>query len=190
MKWIIAAILVFIAGYTYLTLHYRKPGKPYQPYDDMRTRANTGKLLAAGYQRVELTAVTPSEGAAPANNTLPAPGGLPEALRAPLVIVPLLPTDIAEAQAAKATAAQSPYLIRFRCLTADDKHQFAGAELYVHGDEITVTPRFDRLTGGLQSRSRDHRVVLTVPPGTLKPGTYHVTLVGEQSSRAWMLEVR
>ena len=40
MKWIVASILVFIPIYTYLTLHYRRPGPAFNPYGDMRDRAD------------------------------------------------------------------------------------------------------------------------------------------------------
>lgn len=190
MKWIIAAILLFIGGYTYLTLHYRKPTKPYEPYHDMANRANTGRLLAAGYQRIELAANVPSDGQPAANTTEPAAGGLPSELSATLVLQPLLPATIVDANAAAAAAVHTPYVIQFRCATADDKQQFVGAELYVKGDDIAITPRFERLAGGLQSRTPYHRVVLTVPADALKPGKYHVTLIGAQGSRAWNLQVR
>lgn len=190
MKWIVAAIILFIGGYTYLTLHYRKPSKPYEPYADMKARANTGRLLAAGYQRVELTAQRPADVAAAANTALPAPGGLPDGLRTTLVSPPLLPVEIAEVHAASTASAGDPYSIRIRCLSPDDKQQFTHAELYVHGDEIVITPAFERLGGGLQARSADSIVVLTVPERTLKPGSYRVTVAGERLSRSWTLQVK
>src|SRR5438105_3708911 len=54
MKWIALAILLFIVPYTYLTLHFRKPGKAFEPYADLSKRANTARLLSAGYQRIPL----------------------------------------------------------------------------------------------------------------------------------------
>jgi hypothetical protein len=32
-------------------------------------------------------------------------------------------------------------------------------------------------------------ILLTVPPGALKPGAYRVKLAGQHSSRAWSLQV-
>ncbi len=61
MKWIILALLVVIVPYTFLRWHYRKPGKMFEPYHDIRDRANTARLLAAGFQRVTLVADRPAD---------------------------------------------------------------------------------------------------------------------------------
>ena len=61
MKWIVVAILLFIAIYTPITLLYRKPGKTFEPYQDTKDRANTGRLLNAGYQRVALGFSRPTD---------------------------------------------------------------------------------------------------------------------------------
>lgn len=190
MKWIVIAIILFIGIYTYLTLHYRRPGKAYQPYADMKQRANTGKLLAAGYQRVELPIERPADGAVKPNLALPAPGGLPAELKATLVSVPLLPAEVVAANAADTLAGSEPYPIQFRCVAPDDRQQLVGAELYVKGDTIIITPNFQRLAGGLQARTSDTLANLSIPAQTLKPGSYRVTLVGENASRAWLLHVR
>jgi hypothetical protein len=190
MKWIVLAIVLFIAGYTYLTLHFRKPGPEYRPYEDMRNRANTLRLLKAGYQRIQLAAERPAEPLGRHNTTFPAPGGIPAPLKATIVAPPLLPSDILAANGAATAEAQQPYEIEFRCTVPDDKQQLAGAELYVKDDQIVVTPDFELLSQGLLTRSRDTLVLLTVPPGALKPGHYQVTLVGEHTSRVWTLDLR
>jgi hypothetical protein len=60
----------------------------------------------------------------------------------------------------------------------------------VRGTEIAIAPHFEKLSGGLQTRTREDIVLLTVPPGALKPGAYRVTLVGQNASRAWSLKVK
>ena len=70
-----------------------------------------------------------------------------------------------------------------------NKRQLAGAELYVRDDLITLVPTFEQLDGGLLARTRESVVLVTVPPGTLRPGTFKVTLVGERTSRTWSLQV-
>jgi hypothetical protein len=190
MKWVALAIIVMIAGYTFLTLHYRRPGKAYQPYADMKERANTGRLLAAGYRRVVLHAARPTEAVTQPNTALPAPGGLPAELSSTIVSAPLLPTDILEVHAAATVAETDEYSLQFRCATSDDRRQLSAAELYVKGDEIVITPDFEQLSDGLQVRSREVTVAVSVPAGTLKPGSYRVTLVGENASRAWRLDVK
>ena len=191
MKWIVLTILVSIGLYTYLTLHYRRPGAAFRPYQDLRDRANAHRLVSAGYQRITLNAelpVDPLPGvtAAPTSATA---AGLPAGLRNTLVEPPQLPSEIVSVTAAPALNAMFAYPIRFKCTLPDNKQQLTGAELYVHGDELVVAPAFERLSGGLLSRTRENLVQLTVPAGALKPGSYRVTLVGARASRAWTLQV-
>src|ERR1043166_2507919 len=96
MKWVVIAILLCIVPYTYLRWHYRKPTKAFEPYADIKDRANTMRLLAAGFQRIPVTAQRPAD---PARAILmaaisPAPGGVPEALKTSLIDVPRLPSEI------------------------------------------------------------------------------------------------
>jgi hypothetical protein len=191
MKWVILVILLALGAYTFLTLRYRRPGHAFQPYQDLRSRANVHRLLDAGYQRIALTAELPVD-AAPEDATVrpvTAMGGLPSALRDTLVVQPQLPAEIMSVSAAPAVSAMFAYPIRFKCTLPDQKLQLAGAELYVRGDELVVTPEFERITGSLLARTRESLIRVTVPAGALKPGHYQVTLVGARSSKAWPLQV-
>jgi len=192
MKWIVFAIIVFIVPMTYLTLRYRKPAKAFEPYHDLKDRANTTRLLSAGYQRIALVAQRPADPARPAAAVaVPAtPGGLPAELAATLLEKPLLPAEITSATAAPLASALLPYPIQLTCTVPDDKQQLAGAQLYLRGEEIFLVPDFERLGGGLLARSRESVVLLTVPAGALKAGRYQTTLVGQRVSRTWTLEVR
>ncbi|HVU32126.1 MAG TPA: hypothetical protein VHE61_01740 [Opitutaceae bacterium] len=190
MKWVVVAIVVFIAGYTYLTLHFRKPGPDYRPYEDMRNRANTLRLLSAGYQRIELPAERPLDSGGAHDNTFPAPGGVPGDLNKTIVTRPLLPAEILGARAAASGTSSEPYSILFRCVVPDDQRQLAGAEMYIRRNELVITPDFEILARGLQTRSRNLLVLLTVPPHTLKSGSYRVLLVGDHASRAWTVTIR
>ncbi len=190
-KWVVLAILVSISAYTYLTLKYRKTERMFRPYEDVRDRANVHRLLEAGYQRITLDADLPAD---PINfdsstRATTAAGGLPAGLGETLVAPPQLPAEILSVSAAPSVNAMFAYPIGVKCTLPDNKQQLAGAELYVHGDELIVTPDFERLSGGLLARNRERLIRLTVPAGTLKPGSYHVTLVGTQSSRSWTLQV-
>jgi hypothetical protein len=191
MKWIVASILVFIPIYTYLTLHYRRPGPAYNPYRDMRDRADVIRLLKAGYQRVSLDASRPVEDAREASAPVSAaPGGLPEDLRTTLVESPLLPLEVKTVSAAATAVSGIDYQIALDYTIPDNKRQLSGAHLYLKPGEIVIVPDFERLAGELLARTRDGSALLDVPPGSLRPGTYHVTLVGERSSRSWTLRVR
>ena len=192
MKWVVLAIVVVIVPYTYLTLRYRKPGPAFQPYQDMQNRANVARLLSAGYQRIPLTAERPADAMHPiiSASIVPAPGGLPAELHSTLVESPLLPTDITKVIAPPHVSAVQPYSFRFACTLPDRKRQLAGADLYLKGEEIIVTPDYEKLSGELAARSNDNIIQLTLPAGTLKPGHYRMTVVGQQSSRAWSFDVR
>ena len=61
MKWVVLAIVLGLAGYTYLTLRYRKPGPAYRPYQDTVNRVTVGRLLSSGYQRIALAVDRPAD---------------------------------------------------------------------------------------------------------------------------------
>jgi hypothetical protein len=191
MKWIVVSIALFVPVYTYLTLHYRRPGPAYAPYQDMRDRADVYRLLKAGYRRVAIDASRPADaGPAQEGVTAAAPGGIPGALRTTLVETPLLPLEVTAATAAGTAVSGIDYPIDLTYTIPDNKRQLSGAHLYEREGEIVIVPDFERLDGGLLARERSGAALLDVPPGVLRPGTYQVTLVGERASRSWTLRVR
>src|SRR3954465_12627511 len=96
MKWIVVAILLVIVPYTIITLKYRKPGKAFEPYQDMKDRTNTARLLSAGYQPLPVPAQRPADRMTPITSATigTASGGLPSGLKATLVAAPALPNEI------------------------------------------------------------------------------------------------
>jgi hypothetical protein len=191
MKWVVLAIIVLIVPYTYLRWHYRKPTKPFEPYTELRDRANTLRLLSAGFQRIALNVQRPADPAlalmtAPAES---APGGLPDVLRTSLVDQPRLPADILRVAAAPSVESGQSYSVQFTCTLPDDRQQLGAAQLYLRKGEIFLVPQLEQLTGGLLTRSRESVVLLTVPAGALKPGNYRATLLGTRGSKAWTVQV-
>jgi hypothetical protein len=196
MKWVFVVILACIVPYTILTLKYRKTAAPFQPYEDSKQRANVIRLLDAGYQRIQVSAERPAdpqllvrslpELATPTE----AAGGLTEALAATLVEIPELPLSFNSVAAPGTTKAQSDYPVVFTCKLGDQKHQLGGAEVFVRGGSMVIVPRFEALNGELTARSKESAVVITLPGGTLRAGTYRVHLAGRDKSRQWNLEVR
>lgn len=191
LKWVALVIVLVIVPYTILTLRYRKPGHAFEPYHDMKSRANVLRLLSAGFQRVSVEAEVPADNVriGPAATIAHAPGGLPKELRDTLVEVPLLPVDISSLNAPANGNTLFPYQLLFTCVMPDNHHQLGGVELYIRHNEIIITPDFEKLDGDLISRSKENAILLTVPAGALKPGLFHVTLVGQHASRAWTLQV-
>jgi hypothetical protein len=187
MKWIVLGIVLFVAPYTYLTLHYRKAAPAYLPYEDTRDRARAAR---AGYQRIVGTLIRladPPRISVPAGE--PAAGGLPEGLRAALGEPVLLPSSIGPVSAGSSADHLSEYPVQFSCTLADNRQQVEGAQIFVKGGELFIVPGCERLAGGLIARTREAVMVLGVPPGSLPPGRYRATLVGERSSRSWGLQV-
>jgi hypothetical protein len=193
MAWVIVAIICTIVPYTFLRWHFRKPGPVYEPYHEMKDRANTLRLLSAGFQRIPLEADRPADplrSAATAAAVFPAPTGVPQALAASLVDSPVLPTEVIAVSTAAAGHAQSPYSIGVTCTMPDIKQQLGGAYLYVRDEEAVVIPTFESLDDHLLARAREIYVRFTVPPGALKPGRYHVTIPGSRTSKAWTLDIK
>jgi hypothetical protein len=192
MKWIVVAILLLIVPYTVITLRYRKAQPAFQPYEDLKKRANVSRLLAAGYHRIPITAQRPADGTRTTASAVltSKPGGLPNDLRGTLVEPLLLPADILTVAASGSANSLQPYVVQLACSLPDDKQQLSGADLYVRGDEVIIAPKFEFITGDLQTRTRQASVLLTIPAGTLKSGRYEVTLVAERGARSWPLEVK
>jgi len=191
MKWVALVIVVSLAGYTFLTLHYRKTSPAYRPYLDTKNRAGVLRLLSAGFQRIILAAQRPAEASATHNGaaTSSLPGGLGSYLGPSLLELPLLPAEIIRVNTAASINALLAYPIEFTCTLADNKHQLSGAELYIKDNVITLVPTFEQLDGSLMARNRESVVLVTVPAGTLKTGTYRAVVVGERTSRAWTVQV-
>jgi hypothetical protein len=101
-----------------------------------------------------------------------------------------LAEEILTVRAAPAVARLLPYTIELTCRLASDQEQLAGGDLYVRGNQLVLAPRFERVSGALQTRSRQTIALLTLPGGTLGPGAYEVLLPGGRGSRAWRLEVK
>jgi len=191
MKWIIIVIILFMGGYTYLTLHFRKPNRSYEPYNDLKNRGQNHNLLTAGYQRVTLTAAEPTN-EQPVESTVvatPAPGGIPEELKNSLFDQPVLPESYANLHAPASINSLLPFRVILDCTLADNQQQFVSAYLYVKNDRIYIVPELEKLAGELQSRTRSAHVQLLLPGGVIKSGHYQVVLVGRASSLGWPLQV-
>ena len=191
MKWVVLAIIVFIPLYTYLTLHFRRPGPEYEPYEEARDRATVDRLLAAGYRRVELATMRPTEPLRPAApaRVADAAGGLPAPLVTALVAAPLLPATVSRVAAADTTGAGQPYSVDFIAALPDENEDLLDGQAYVRRGELVIVPNFERVTGALMVRSSETAVRLTVPAGVLAAGRYRVTLVALRDTRTWELLV-
>jgi len=197
MKWIIIAILACVVPYTYLNLKYRKPNPAHQPYADNKERANVMRLLAVGYQRFALEAVplptadSASHPSGPGDvSQSTAPGGLPPLLAETLVEAPQLPTRIITFSAPDQAAADAPYVVSFTAQHPDPTEVMLQAVAYLREDQLTLVPAYERRGSFIRPRDQTTTLRLTLPPGSLRPGTYQVALVGAEASSTWTLQVR
>jgi hypothetical protein len=192
MRWIVAAILLFIVPYTYVNLKFRKPGKAFEPYADMKAQANVNRLLEAGYRRVAVRAERPFPALTPAEITrgpaaVPAavPGGLPADLAATLVDPPRLPAAYRDLLAPGDSPVLLPARLQFTARLESDREQLAGADIYLRENELVIVPSFEPVPEGLQARSAESTVLLTLPAGLLPPGRHALTLLGSRESLRW-----
>jgi hypothetical protein len=191
MKWIALAIILFMAGYTVVTLQYRKPNKAYEPYNDMKERGQTRNLLTAGYQRVPVRVDRPTNPDKHESTVVvkTVPGDIPHTLRESLFDQPAMADSYEQLNAGVHANTLMPYVLSVQSITADLKHQIAAAYVYVRGDRIFIIPEIEELNGGLLARRPDNTMRLIIPGGAFKPGNYQVTLAGAKSSLSWPLQV-
>jgi hypothetical protein len=189
MGWIALAIVLYIAGYTVVTLRYRKPGPEFQPYAQALERA---ALAKAGFSRIPARVERPADPrfGAPPEGLAAAAGGLPPALLAALPGQAPLPVEIGKIAAASEANRYLVYTVQFTCVLPDNRRELGGAEIFLRGGELFIVPDLVRLPGALLTRTRENAILLTVPAGAIPAGGYRATLVGERSSKEWRLEVR
>ena len=192
MKWIILAMILFVVPYTYLTLHFRKPGPSYEPYRDAREKT---LIARSGFRRVSLSAVQADsareiERAGPSALVSSSPGGLPGELRAAVITPPFLPAAIGQVSAPPSLDSERPYAIRFACTTSSLQQALSGARLYIRGADAYLLTDFVHLPAGLSARTDGKTVAIEIPPSTFDPGKLRLTLVGQNGSRSWDLQVR
>lgn len=196
MKWVALVIFVSIAAYTVVTLRYRRPGHVYQPYQDNKERVVVTRLRSAGYQRISAQVERPADPAraaaalsGPLVQVAEAAGGAPEELKQIFVDQPHLPQSFNQVRAPGEVVVMLPYSIQFTCALPDNKQLLSGTYVYVKDQDIAIVPDFEAMEGELLARTPESTVQLTIPGGTLHPGTYDVTLVGLRQSKHWTLQV-
>jgi hypothetical protein len=186
MKWIVAAMVLFIIPYTFLTLRYRKP-ESFQPYEDARERAHIAK---AGYSRISLSASQPADGRTEDRfGIAPSAGGIPADLSASLIDRPVLPEAVGAVAAAPACLGGANYPIRFDCTPPAGQLELSVAHLYHKGQDLFILVGFAPVADGLVQRRPADTIQLEVPSAELEPGTYQVTLVGSRASKTWAVQV-
>lgn len=198
MKGVFLVTLVFIIGYTWVRLAYQKPNPAYRPYQDANDQATVSRLLASGYQRMEVSAeqaagYDPSLVLAKgelAAFALKAPGGLSKELDYALLEKPLLAESFENITVPAAAKSGKAYRLLLKAKTADNKRMINSAILFRKEGELTILPIFEPLHGGLEARWKECSLLVSIPAELLKEDHYEITVVGNQSSRKWTFSVQ
>ena len=193
MKWVVAAILVFIVAYTFVNLFYRKPGKPHEPSAEMNSRATVARLLAAGWQRVPVALRRPAE--KPAVETAAGIGrggpGLGLELDDIFAERPRLLASIDRVIAPALVARGAEYAIYYTASLADQRYELADVTLYRKGSVLVLISSTEPLPGhDLLSRWKDSIYWVGFPTQSLPPGRYRVRLVAHGPAAMWSFDVR
>lgn len=194
MKWIVLAIVVFVAGYTLVNLYFRKPGRGFRPYEDMNSRATTARLLAAGWHKLPVEARRPVEkpsvDVAPAAVTRAAIG-LGADLESKFAQKPRLLASIDRVVAPAAVAQGREYSAYFTATLPTQRAQLGDLSLYHRGNELVLIPSTEPLPGKtLLSRWDDSTYCVSLPTADLPAGRYQMRIVAKGPAAAWSFTVK
>jgi hypothetical protein len=193
MKWIVAAILVFMVGYTAVNFYFRKPGKAYRPYQDAQDRATTARLLAAGWHKLPLDNRRPVE---KPSDVVPAPitrgaVGLGLDFAPNFAEMPKLLDSIDRVTAPSSVAHGQDYSLYFTASLADQKAQLGELALFHRGNDLVLIPSTEKLPGkDLMSRWNDANYAVTFSTATLPPGRYNARVVAQGPAATWSFTVK
>lgn len=193
MKWVVLAIVVFIAAYTFVNLRYRKAGPGRRPYEETSRHVTTVRLQDAGWEHLPVEVRRPIE---------KPPAGLPTAVQrgalglgldldACFADRPTLMSSI-DAVAAPAAVARGEECIAWITATLPDQQlQLGDLQLLHHGTDLVLVPTLEVLPGrALLSRWKDNTYVASFSTAGLAPGTYRVRVVAHGPAAAWNLVVK
>jgi len=194
MKWIVLAIVVFMVGYTAVNFWFRKPGKPYRPYQDAQDRATTARLLAAGWHKIPLETRRPVEKPDPADTPVAVTRdwpGLGSDLTEKFAEKPKLLATIDRVIAPATVARGGDYSLTFTASLSDLKVQAGEFSLYQHGNELVLIPTVENLPGQqLMSRWNDSTYTATFSTAALPPGRYTARIVAQGPAATWIFTVK
>ena len=194
MKWIVAVIVLFVAGYTVVNLTFRKAGRPYRPYQDAQDRATIARLLAAGWQKMPADTRRPIEkpalADAPAAVTR-ATVGLGLDLTPNFAELPKLLATIDQVIAPASVARGADYSAYFTASLPNQKALVGDLALYRKGNELVFIPTAEPLPGKeLMSRWSESTCCVSFSTASLPPGRYQARIVAKGPAAAWAFTVK
>jgi len=193
MKWIVAAIVIFVVGYTIVNLVFRKKGPAYRPYQDAQDRATTARLVAAGWQKIAVDTRRPAEKpdiARPATTRRDYLGVGPD-LDSKFAEKPKLLASIDQVTAPSSVVQGMSYTFYFTGSLTDLKTQVSDMALYRKANQLVLIPTLESLPGReLMSRWNDANYWVSFSTVNLPPGDYEMRIVAQGPSLVWNFTVR
>lgn len=192
MKWVVLAIVIFIAGYTVINLLYRKPGKGHEPAAEMRQRVTAARLKEAGWEPLPVDTRRPAEKIAGDDATISRGTiGLGLDFNTALVDKPNLLRSIDRVSAPNRVEAGADYTVCFTGSIAALTFQLGDIQLYRRGNDLVLIPVTEHLPGKqLYSRWNDANYCVTFSTGKLPPGTYHISLFAQGPAAKWSFQIK
>ena len=190
--WPIAlAIVVCLAGYTYLRVAYAKPGKAHEPFAENRRRTESAKLQAAGWTWTEATYEALVELPAPEAEIHAAPvrPAIAEELRLLSSENWHLPIEYTAVSAAASSPAGAEYPVHFQVETDQARAHIVSFDLYRKGADLVLIPCWEPYPPELDPRRPKSAGRLVVPTQALPAGRYRATLLALKQSSQWDLEL-
>ena len=185
------AIVVCLAGYTYLRLAYAKPGKAHEPFAESRERTLSATLKAAGWEWTEAAyeALVDLPEPEAMIRSVPVRPGIVEEL---FLLSPEnwhLPIEYTSVAATARTAANADYAVHFQVELDQARAHIVSFDLYRKGADLIVIPRWEPYPSELTPRRPKVGGRMIVPAAALPAGRYQVTLLALKQSSQWDLDV-
>lgn len=175
---IVLAIIVSLAGYTYLRLAYAKQQKAHEPFADRQHRADQAQLEQAGWACIDATYHAASAPTATAAAPVVAVSDQPELvaeLRALTAENWILPIEYTALIVPAATANTEAGRIAVSASLDQARAQVSGFDLYRKDRELIAIPRWAPLTGAFSDARPTTAGTIAFPAGALPPGRYTIT---------------
>ncbi len=181
--WPIAvAIVVCLAGYTYVRLSFAKVARPHEPFAEGRQRALTEKLKANGWEQLEVRFETTDTPVPPsATTSLPVRPSPVEELFQLSTENWHLPIEYTALAVSASLPAAAEHLVHFSAALDQARVRLVGFDLYRRGADLVAVPRWEPHTpASASSASVSGRI--SIPAAALPTGRYTLFLPALKST--------
>lgn len=191
MSGVVIAIVICLAGYTYVRLKYAKEDHGHEPFAKAYARRESEKLKAAGWVRFDAQWERDVE-VPPAN----APMQFGDA-RAPLWEELFkastenfhLPIDFTRVSAPARIAVAEPLVVNFEAEIDGARVRIHSFDVYHKAGDLVFVPRWEQIPSEMVPADLKSRGRITLPAGKLAAGKYHVRLQALKRSSEFDVEV-